>query len=92
MHHCLILYQEVNRYAKNITNTRGVLYPVGIGPMGIEVTRNFPNSNYQKSGDIEQEGLFFKQRSNAAYGIINMAQHWRTTNDKNMAKKFIHMW
>ncbi|PSL45572.1 hypothetical protein CLV51_104278 [Chitinophaga niastensis] len=70
-------------YAKNVTNTRGILYPVGIGPMGIEVTRNHPNH----TEILEQEGLFFGQRSNAAYGLINMAQHWRCTYDKEYGKK-----
>jgi alpha-L-fucosidase 2 len=74
-------------YAKNVTNTRGILYPVGIGPLGIEVTRNFVVGGYQKKGDIEHEGLFYGQRSNAAYGLINMAQHWRCTYDIAYGKK-----
>ncbi|SHM76152.1 glycosyl hydrolase family 95 catalytic domain-containing protein [Mucilaginibacter sp. OK098] len=74
-------------YAKNVTNTRGILYPVGIGPLGIEVTRNFAVGGYQKKGDIEQEGLFYGQRSNASYGLINMAQHWRCTYDIAYGKK-----
>ncbi len=74
-------------YAKNVTHTRGILYPVGIGPLGIEVTRNFAVGGYQKKGDIEQEGLFYGQRSNAAYGLVNMAQYWRCTYDKKYGKK-----
>jgi len=68
-------------YAHRITNTRGILYPVGIGPLGIEVTRNFPA--YEK----ELGGLFFGQRSNAAYGLLNMAQQWRCTYDEKYGKK-----
>ena len=74
-------------YAKNATKTRGILYPVGIGPLGIEVTRNFPLGGYQKNDDIEFGGLFYGQRSNAAYGLINMAQHWRCTYDPEYGKK-----
>lgn len=74
-------------YAKNVTHTRGILYPVGIGPKGIEVTRNFAPGGYQQPGDIESGGLFYGQRSNAAYGLVNMAQHWRCTYDKNYGKK-----
>lgn len=74
-------------YAEKVTLTRGILYPVGIGPLGIEVTRNFTFEEYQKAGDIEQEGLFFGQRSNAAYGLVNMAQQWRCTYDLAYAKK-----
>ncbi|WP_316838197.1 glycosyl hydrolase family 95 catalytic domain-containing protein [Pedobacter nutrimenti] len=74
-------------YAKNVTHTRGVLYPVGIGPLGIEVTRNFAVGGYQKQADIELGGLFYQQRSNASYGLINIAQHWRCTYDPAYGKK-----
>ena len=74
-------------YGKNATKTRGILYPVGIGPLGTEVTRNFAVGGYQKNDDIEFEGLFYGQRSNAAYGLINMAQHWRCTYDLEYGKK-----
>jgi len=74
-------------YAENVTGTRGILYPVGIGPAGTEVTRNFPVGGYQRPGDIELEGLFYGQRSNAAYGLINMAQYWRCTYDPEYGKK-----
>ena len=72
---------------RNVTGTRGILYPVGIGPAGIEVTRNFPVGGYQKPGDIELEGLFYGQRSNAAYSLVNMAQYWRCTYDPDYGKK-----
>lgn len=72
-------------YAKNVTHTRGILYPVGIGPLGIEVTRNHPR--YPKTKNEEQGGLFFGQRSNAAYGLLNMAQYWRCTYDEQYGKK-----
>ncbi|WP_140939338.1 glycosyl hydrolase family 95 catalytic domain-containing protein [Sphingobacterium lumbrici] len=72
-------------YAKNVTDTRGILYPVGIGPLGIEVTRDF--EQYMHGPNFEKGGLFFGQRSNAAYGLLNMAQHWRTTHDASYGKK-----
>jgi alpha-L-fucosidase 2 len=74
-------------YAQNVTKTRGILYPVGIGPRGIEPTRNFPNENGLKSGNIEEGGLFWQQRSNSAYGLVNMAQCWRLTYDKEYGQK-----
>lgn len=72
-------------YAKNVAGTRGILYPVGIGPLGIEVTRNHPR--YPKTNNEERGGLFFGQRSNAAYGLLNMAQYWRCTYDDRYGKK-----
>ena len=74
-------------YALNAKKARGILYPVGIGPLGIEVTRNFSVGGYQKSDDIELEGLFYGQRSNAAYGLVNMAQCWRCTYDLEYGRK-----
>jgi alpha-L-fucosidase 2 len=72
-------------YAKNVTHTRGILYPVGIGPLGIETTRDF--QNYMNSDNFEKGGLFFGQRSDAAYGLINIAEHWRCTYDKEYGRK-----
>jgi hypothetical protein len=74
-------------YAEQVTRTRGILFPVGIGPVGNEPTRNFPNKNWEKSGDIEQGGLFWQQRSNAAYGLVNLAQCWYLTYDKAYGEK-----
>ncbi|WP_316822948.1 glycosyl hydrolase family 95 catalytic domain-containing protein [Pedobacter gandavensis] len=72
-------------YAKNVSLTRGILYPVGIGPLGIEVTKDF--IKYDNGQDFEQGGLFFGQRSNAAYGLLNMAQYWRSTYDMNYGRE-----
>lgn len=72
-------------YAQNATKTRGVLYPVGIGPLGIETTRN--NDRFINSPNQEKGGLFFQQRSNSAYCLVNIAQRWRTTYDPVYGKK-----
>jgi alpha-L-fucosidase 2 len=62
-------------YAKNVFNMRGVHYPVGVGPLGIETTRGGHPRH------AERGGLFFGQRSNPAYCLVNIAQRWRTTLD-----------
>lgn len=72
-------------YAKNVSHTQGILYPVCIGPLGIEVTRDF--FTYNNGQDFEKGGLFFGQRSNASYGLLNMAQYWRGTYDEAYGKK-----
>ena len=72
-------------YAQHVTKTRGVLYPVGIGPMGTEPTRGETYGN--ELGSAEQGGLFHHQRSDAAHSLVNMAQRWRCTYDLNYAKK-----
>ncbi|MCK5001176.1 MAG: hypothetical protein KAS23_16645, partial [Anaerohalosphaera sp.] len=72
-------------YTQNVTKTRGVLYPVGIGPLGIETT--FEHRNYKNSPNQEKGGLFFQQRSNSAYCLVNIAQRWRTTYDRAYGQK-----
>ncbi len=69
-------------YARNVTGTRGVLYPVGIGPKGVEPHLGGPH----KSPIKEKGGLFFQQRSNAAYAVVNMARYWRCTLDPEYAE------
>ncbi|MBE9583233.1 hypothetical protein IM792_02115 [Mucilaginibacter sp. JRF] len=76
-------------YAQKVTGTRGILYPVGIGPLGVDLTRDFPagtDNGYTEHGDVEAGGLFYKQRSNAVFGVINMAQHWRCNYDKDYGR------
>ena len=74
-------------YAKNALNIRGAYYPVGIGPRGIETTRNYPDDGYARPPHIEKEGLFYHQKSNGAYCLVNVAMRWYHTYDKDYAKQ-----
>ncbi|MEI7899490.1 MAG: glycoside hydrolase family 95-like protein [bacterium] len=74
-------------YAKNALNIRGAYYPVGIGPKGIETSRNYPTDGYAKPAHVEKEGLFYFQRSNGAYCLVNIAMRWYYTYDKAYAKR-----
>jgi hypothetical protein len=74
-------------YAKNAQNIRGAYYPVGIGPKGIETTRNYPDDGYARPPHFEKEGLFYHQKSNGAYCLVNIAMRWYHTYDKNYAKQ-----
>ena len=69
-------------YAKNILNTRGILLPVGIGPKGIETTRDCP----RHGRNVVKGGLFFGQKSNSAYCVVNLSMRWYLTYDKAYAK------
>jgi alpha-L-fucosidase 2 len=73
-------------YAKNAYNCRGVIYPVGIGPKGIETTLGYPDNGYARPGDFAKGGLFYSQKSNAAYGLVNVAMRWYLTYDKDYAR------
>ena len=73
-------------YAKNALNIRGVYYPVGIGPKGIETTLGYPTDGYARPEHVEKGGLFYGQKSNAAYCLVNVAMRWYLTYDKDYAK------
>jgi len=65
----------------------GGIYPVGIGPKGIETT--YGNQGYIDRGpaQAENKGLFFGQRTNGAYGLVNMSARWHCTYDPDYGRK-----
>ncbi len=85
-------------YAREVLHCRGVLYPVKIGPVGIETTGDPAHPNFvTKPTDPpwlrEKGGLFLGQRSNAAFAAVNIAQRWYTTYDLAYGRKvypFVH--
>lgn len=82
-HAPLLAFMERGKhYAKEVYGYRGILYPVGIGPKGIETTRHSPHGDHN-----QKEGLFYGQKSNAAYGVVNMTMRWRLTLDPDYAKR-----
>ncbi len=77
-HAPLLAFAERGRwYARKILDCRGVYCPVGIGPLGIETTRNCP----RHAGQVQEGGLFFGQKSNSAYCVVNLSMRWRATYD-----------
>ena len=74
-------------HCKEIFGFEGVIYPVGIGPKGIEST--YENARYISRGSTvaENKGLFWGQRTNAAYALVNMAPRWYTTYDHDYGNK-----
>ncbi len=87
------LLEQIERggwYAEKIANIEdGIMLPVGIGPLGIETVRQNElmekYSGYVESGNAEHGGLFFGQKSNAAYCTTNLATQFYTTYDKDFA-------
>lgn len=81
-------------YAQKICGIEeGIMLPVGIGPLGIETTRrNKLMEEYRDhwivNGEVEDEGLFFGQKSNSAYAVFNMAQHFYMTYDQEYTKLY----
>jgi hypothetical protein len=70
----------------------GVIYPVGIGPLGIETTLWTPlmdqcRKGWKDGGNVEYNGFFWGQKSNASYAVTNMSMHFYRTWDKAFARK-----
>ncbi len=82
-----------NYYSEKVTAIQGgILLPVGAGPMGIETTRRTPfMDTYFKgwitSGNIEDEGMFWGQKSNSAYAVVNMSMQFYCTWDRAYTQK-----
>ena len=74
------------KYATEILDKRGVLYPVGIGPLGINA--NDPSMNDARNDKRYEKGITtWGQRTNAAYNLVNMGQRWYTTYDPDYGRK-----
>ncbi|MDR1492886.1 MAG: hypothetical protein LBT05_09220 [Planctomycetaceae bacterium] len=81
-------------YSEKVTNIPGgLLLPVGIGPLGIETTRataeltDGTHASWRKGGNIEDEGMFWGQKSNSAYAVVNLSMQFYHTYDKEFTKK-----
>ncbi len=91
----ILAFQERgNYYSKKIAGIEeGIMFPVGIGPLGIETTRKNElvekyRGHWLEEGSVEDEGLFFGQKSNAAYCVVNMANHFYTTFDTQYTRLY----
>ena len=81
---CIAFMDRGQWYARSLQGCRGVYYPVGIGPKGIETTRvNPPRFPWHSAfaWQTDGQGLFHGQKSNAAYCAVNMAMRWYHTYD-----------
>lgn len=89
----LAMMERGKYYSKKITGIPdGILLPVGIGPLGMESTRKNElmvkhRYNYIEEGSVEDEGLFFGQKSNSAYCLINMASQFYYTYDLEYGRR-----
>lgn len=85
--------ERARRYARISQDRAGTLFPVGIGPKGIDSTL-LTGPNDQHYGNLRDSApyedgmrlLVFGQKSNGAYAAINLIQRWRTTQDPHYAR------
>ncbi|MDR1454088.1 MAG: hypothetical protein LBJ01_00395 [Tannerella sp.] len=77
-------------YSEKLTGIPdGILYPVGIGPLGIETTRWTPLMElyYLNWRNIEGDGMFWGQKTNVSYAVVNLSMHFYHTWDREFARK-----
>ncbi len=74
-------------HCRSIFGFDGVVYPVGIGPKGIETTYGIDLSDEGGVKRVEHGCFLLGQRTNAAYGVPNMAARWHTTWDHDYAAR-----
>jgi len=67
------------RFAKDYFGIDGAIFPVGLGPLGLE-TDYRPETR-------EHGHLFHGQKSNGAYLAVIPMMHWYATRDKEFAKR-----
>lgn len=80
-------------YSEQVTGIKdGILLPVGAGPLGVETTREsqFMRDHYADwitSGNIEYGGMFWGQKSNSAYCVVNMSMQFYRTWDEEFTRE-----
>ncbi|MBQ7543281.1 MAG: hypothetical protein IJT44_13425 [Clostridia bacterium] len=74
----LAFMPEGERNAREFLSCRGIYYPVGVGPKGLNTSR---------APSIEHDELFLGQKSDAAYGAVIMILRWNATRDTAYAEK-----
>lgn len=70
----------------------GIILPVGIGPKGIETTRQsaFVEKHFHhwiEQGNMEKGGLFYGQKSNSAYAVVNLSMQFYRTWDEDFTRR-----
>lgn len=66
------------RNAREYLSCRGIYYPVGIGPLGL---------NTSAAPSLEHDELFLGQKSDAAYGAVIPILRWNATRDPAYAAR-----
>jgi hypothetical protein len=80
-------------YSEKVTKIpEGILFPVGIGPLGIDTSRwselmEKHRKSWKDAGNVEDDGVFWGQKSNSAYAVVNLSMQFYHTYDKEFTKK-----
>jgi hypothetical protein len=81
---------RARRYAKELCGTSGILFPVGIGPKGIDATYNTgaADGRYGNPKRSTKNVLVHGQKSNASESLTPVNLRFRSTWDPDYAKKY----
>ena len=83
----LQMMETAQYYAKTHTGCRGVLYPVGIGPMGMDSTASPGRGHeWEQPEGATRYAYLHGQKSNAAYCCVNLAMRFYHTWDPDYAR------
>jgi len=76
-------------YAQKLCQTRGILYPVGIGPKGMDSTYkgDVVQENYRNNPNVTHHILHWGQKSNAAYSLVPVYFRFYSTWDTVYAEE-----
>jgi hypothetical protein len=76
-------------YARKLCRTKGVLYPVGIGPKGMDSTykADMVREHYRDNPNVTEHVLHFGQKSNAAYSVVPVNFRFYSTWDTDYAQR-----
>ncbi len=79
-----------SRYAKELCDAGGILFPVGIGPKGIDATYNHVavDGRYGNPRRATKKVTLHGQKSNASESLTPVNMRFRSTWDPEYAKKY----
>ncbi|MDR1814644.1 MAG: hypothetical protein LBR18_07340 [Tannerella sp.] len=87
----ILAFMERGKYysEKISDNPEGVIYPVGIGPLGIETTLVTDRVRTLRdwARKSEYDGYFHGQKSDASYCLVNIAMRFYHTYDKDFTRR-----
>lgn len=77
------------KYAQELCQTHGILFPVGIGPKGMDSTykADAVQENYSDNPNVTHHVLHYGQKSDAAYSLVPVCLRFYLTWDTGYAEK-----
>ncbi|MEI6646013.1 MAG: glycoside hydrolase family 95-like protein [bacterium] len=81
----LAFLEQGRKYSQMLFGHDGVLYPVGIGPLGIDTTKRENDDQGERTS--VQGVLWLGMKSNASYCMVILSERWFMTRDLDFARR-----